>query len=156
FQIADQLRQTLLELNNNVLRFGVNHDSNEWAQFGATSTNLDHWIDEQRDTLKTEREKQILDLINTNYDDYMAAARQLQAAVTTNARSTLDLSGFAQFEKQSQLILNLGFKLAEAHRESLDSFLADSKKSLTYLRILLLISLALLLFASGELAVVVY
>src|SRR5262245_9372817 len=62
FQIADQLRQTLLELNNNVLRFGVNHDANEWAQFGATSTNLDHWIDEQRDTLKTEKEKQILDL----------------------------------------------------------------------------------------------
>src|SRR5215471_14175078 len=74
FAIADHLQQTLLELNNNVLRFGVNRDTNEWAQFGATSTNLDHWIDEQRDTLNTEKEKQLLDLINTNYDDYMAAA----------------------------------------------------------------------------------
>src|SRR5207248_1111952 len=76
--------------------------------------------------------------------------------IGTNAQSTLDLMGFAQFEKQSQLILGLGFKLADAHRESLDSFLADSKTSLTYLRVLLLVSLALLLVAAGGLAIVVY
>src|SRR5207248_9945234 len=76
--------------------------------------------------------------------------------IGTNAQSTLDLMGFAQFEKQSQLILGLGFKLADAHRESLDSFLADSKTSLTYLRVLLLVSLALLLVAAGGLAIVIY
>src|SRR6266436_2776686 len=156
FRIADHLQQTLLELHNTVLRYGVYHDNRDWAHFGATSTNLDHWIDEQRPILSTEKEKLILDLINTNYDDYMAAARQLQAQVRTNAQSTLDLSGFAQFEEQSRRILSLGFKLAQAHHESLDSFLANSKKSLTYLRFLLLIALALLLLASGGLAVVVY
>ena len=54
------------------------------------------------------------------------------------------LNDFAAFEKQSQHILNLGSQLARAHLESMDSFLADSKKSLTYLRYLLLVSLALL------------
>jgi signal transduction histidine kinase len=43
-----------------------------------------------------------------------------------------------------------------AHRESMNTFLADSRMSLTYLRYLLMISLALLLAASGGLAVVVY
>jgi signal transduction histidine kinase len=38
----------------------------------------------------------------------------------------------------------------------MDSFLANSKRSLTYLRVVLLTSLALLLLASGGLAVVVY
>jgi signal transduction histidine kinase len=156
FQIADHIQQTLLELNNSVLRFGVYHDTNEWAHFGVTSTNLDQWIDLQRPILTTEKEKAVLDQINTNYDFYMMAVRQLQSEVRTNAKSSLDLGGFAQFEKQSQHILNLGFKLADAHRESLDSFLLDSKKALTYLRFLLLVSLALLLLAAGGLAVVVY
>src|SRR5438034_3073787 len=42
------------------------------------------------------------------------------------------------------------------HRASMDTFLADSKKSLTYLLTLLLVSLGLLLLAVGGLAVVVY
>src|SRR5438445_12305700 len=61
FQIADHLQETLLELNNAVLRFGVYHNTNEWAHFGNTSTNLDHWIDLQRPFLNTEKEKKILD-----------------------------------------------------------------------------------------------
>src|SRR5438067_4057530 len=67
FQIADHIQQTLLELNNAVLRFGVNHDTNGWSRFGTASTNLDQWIDLQRPILSTEKEKHILDLINTNY-----------------------------------------------------------------------------------------
>ena len=63
---------------------------------------------------------------------------------------------FADFEKQSQRILNLGSHLAKAHLDSMGSFLAGSQKSLTYLRGVLLISLALLLLAGGGLAVVVY
>jgi len=156
FQIADHIQQTLLELNNAVLRFGATHDTNEWARFGTASTNLDQWIDIQRPILTTEKEKLILDLINTNYDYYMAAVRQLDLQARTNASSSLDLTGFAEFERQSQRILNLGLQLADAHRESLDSFLASSKRSLNYLRFLLLISLALLLFAVGGLAVMVY
>jgi len=128
FQIADHIQQTLLELNNAVLRFGATHDTNEWARFGTASTNLDQWIDIQRPILTTEKEKLILDLINTNYDYYMAAVRQLDLQARTNASSSLDLTGFAEFEKQSQRILSLGLQLADAHRESLDSFLASSKR----------------------------
>jgi signal transduction histidine kinase len=156
FRIADHLQQALLELNNLVLRYGVYHDTNDWASFRLASTNLDRWIDEQRPNLTSEKEKQQLDLINTNYDSYMAAARELDARSRTNFESAMPRLEFDNFEKQSQLLLNLGFDLAKAHRDSMDSFLASSKKSLGYLRVLLLVSLALLLLAAGGLAAVVY
>jgi signal transduction histidine kinase len=156
FRIADHLQQAVLELNNLVLHYGLYHDTNDWASFGLASTNLDRWIDEQRPMLNTENEKQILDLINTNYDFYMGAARELDARSRTNIESAMPLMEFANFEKQSQLLLNFGFELARAHRESMDSFLASSKKSLGYLRVLLLVSLASLLLSAGGLAGVVY
>src|SRR5882757_1713138 len=156
FRIADHLQQSVLELNNLVLRYGIYHDTNDWASFGIASTNLDRWIDEQRPMLTTEKEKGKLDLINTNYDFYMTAARELDARTRTNTQSAMPLLEFANFERQSQTLLNLGFELATAHRESMDSFLASSKTSLGYLRVLLLVSLALLLLSAGGLAAVVY
>jgi len=156
FRIADHLQQAVLELNNLVLRYGIYHETNDWANFETASTNLDGWIDQQRPILTTEKEKHILDLINTNYDFYMAAARELDARSRTNVESAMPLLEFANFETQSQRLLSLGFELATAHRESMDSFLASSKKSLGYLRVLLLVSLALLLVAAGGLAGVVY
>jgi signal transduction histidine kinase len=156
FRIADHLQQSVLELNNLVLRYGIYHDTNDWASFGIASTNLDRWIDSQRPMLTTEKEKEKLDLINTNYDFYMTAARELDARTRTNTQSAMPLLEFANFEKQSRTLLNLGFELATAHRESMDSFLASSKKSLGYLRLLLLVSLALLLLSAGGLAAVVY
>src|ERR1051325_9352727 len=156
FRIADHLQQSVLELNNLVLRYGISHDTNDWANFGVASTNLDRWIDAQRPILTTDKEKEKLDLINTNYDYYMAAARELDARSRTNTQSAMPLLEFANFEKQSQLLLNLGFELATAHRESMGSFLTSSKKSLDYLRVLLLVSLALLLISAGGLAAVVY
>ena len=154
FQIADRLQHDIWELNNFVLRYGAYHESNDWAMFETASKRVDGWIDEQHPT--TEREMTLLNLINTNYDFYMAAANSIGARVRTSLQTATPLAEFADFEKQSQRILKLGFELALAHRESMDTFLANSKKSLGYLRFLLLTSLALLLFAGGGLAIVVY
>src|SRR5439155_1699575 len=156
FQIADHFQQSISALNNLVLRYGAYHESNAWAQFKRDSKKLDDWIDEQRPDLSTEREKLLLDLINTNYDYYMAAASNIAAIVQASSQPTTPLSEFAGFEEKSQKLLKLGFKLAMEHRASMDTFLADSKKSLTYLLTLLLVSLGLLLLAVGGLAVVVY
>jgi signal transduction histidine kinase len=156
FQIADHFQQTILELNNAILRYGVYHDARDWAHFDKTSDDLDKWIDIERPNLSSDNEKLVLDHINAAYDEYMLAGRQIKTNVQANLDRSTRLEDFASFEKQSQRILNLGFELARAHRESMDSFLAESKKSLTYLRYLLLISLTLLLLSSGGLAVVVY
>jgi signal transduction histidine kinase len=156
FQIAEHLQQTIWELNNLVLRYGVYRDTNAWARFQTRSKELDDWIDEERPILSTDRERLILDLINTNYDYYMAAAHDIETRLRASPPTVTPLVEFAGFEKQSQRILNLGSQLAKAHLDSMGSFLADSQKSLTYLRVVLLTSLVLLLISVGGLAVVVY
>jgi signal transduction histidine kinase len=156
FQIANDLQRTVWELNNSVLRYGVYQDTNDWAYFETKSAKLDRWIDDQRPSLSTDKEKQILDLINTNYDDYLAAAQQIRTNLGSGVPRTARLNDFAKFESQSQRLLDLGSQLAKAHLESMDSFLASSKTTLGYLRVVLLTSLALLLLAGGGLAVLVY
>ena len=154
FQIADRLQHDIWELNNFVLRYGAYHDTNDWALFKSNSKQVDRWIDEQSPV--TQKEKTILGDINTNYDYYIAAANRIGARIAASTESATPVGEFAEFETQSQKILKLGFDLARAHRESMDSFLADSKRSLSYLQFLLLLSLLFLLLAGGGLAVVVY
>jgi signal transduction histidine kinase len=156
FQLADHFQQSILELNNTVLRYGVYHHTPDWERFDRLSKELDQWIDDERPILSTESEKTLLDLINKDYDEYMAAAREIHARIQSQAGAATPLAEFANFERQSQRILKLGFELANAHRESMDAFLADSKRSLSYLRIVLVIALALLLMAGGGLAAVLY
>jgi len=156
FQIADHLQRTIWELNNAILRYGVYQDSGDWAHFETASANLDHWIDDQRPSLSTDEEKRILDLINTNYDYYVTAAGQIWTNLHASVPRSAQLNEFADFENQSQRLLNLGSKLAKAHLESMDSFLASSKTTLGYLRVVLLTSLTLLLLAGAGLAVMVY
>ena len=156
FQIADHIQETILELNNSVLRFGAYGDTNAWSRFLTASKQLDGWIDEQRAVLSTQSERRLLDLINTNYDFYLAAAHDIEKRVKGNSPANLGVEHFAEFERQSQRLLKQGFVLADAHRASMDSFLEDSKRSLGYLRTLLVASLALLLAAGAGLAVMVY
>ena len=156
FQIASHFQQSILELDNLVLRYSLNHDPRDWSRFQVASTNLDAWIDEQRPILETEKERHLLDLINTNYDGYMAAAQQIGTNSPSRRRSASRLTDFADFESQSQSILKLGSDLAQAHLESMDHFLASSKRTLGYLRLVLLSSLILLLLAGAGLAALVY
>lgn len=156
FQIADHIQESILELNNNVLRYSFSHDTNDWVHFQKASTELDEWIDTWRHNESTDRERHIHDLINTNYDFYMAAAHAIAAKIQTNSEPTLKLSDFTDFERHAQKILKLGFQLADAHTAALSSFLSESSKALGYLRLVLVISLGLLLLAGGGLAFVVY
>src|SRR5258706_5122572 len=156
FRIADHLQQSILELNNLVQRYGTYRDAADRQHFAVASTNLDKWIDEQRPILKSEHEKEILDRINTTFDSYLSEAWQIVARVSQSSPGTPRLGDFSEFEKQSQTLLNLSLDLARAHREALNEFLADSKKSLNYLRFRLLLSLTLLLLSGGGLAYVVY
>jgi signal transduction histidine kinase len=155
FQIADHIQETILELNNSVLRFGAYGDTNSWAHFQTESQLLDKWIDEQREVLSSQKERQLLDLINSNYDVYMAAAHEIEQRVRDTSPAKIAVQDFTEFERQSQRMLRKGFVLADAHRASMDSFLEDSKRSLEYLRILLVTSFCLLPAGAG-LAVVVY
>jgi len=156
FQIADHFQQSILRLNNLLLRYTVSRGDRIYEQFETGLTNLDRWIDEQGPILQTEKERQILKDINQTYDDYMSAALLIGKTVSSRPEGATGLIDLADFETQSQKILSLGFELARAHRESMDVFLADFSRSLTWLRDLFLSCLGFLLLALGGLAAVVY
>ena len=40
FQIADHLQQSIWELNNFVVRYGIYHDTNDWSQFTKASKKI--------------------------------------------------------------------------------------------------------------------
>lgn len=156
FQAADHLQQTILGLNNLVLRYAAFGDPKDWDNFKLASKELGRWIYEQQPIMSAEKELPFLEQINTAYKDYLASARAVNAKVYFSHQSVTHLAELSDFEKQSNRILDLGFKLATAHQESLDSFRAQSIRSFDILRVMLS-GLLILLFAAGcWLAVVVY
>jgi signal transduction histidine kinase len=157
FQTADYFRANLSQLNFTLLRYERDRNQAERGRFLTGWSNLNDWIDVQRPTLTSEKEQQILDQINTNYDDYFAAATNLLQNIETNPVTTsTTIAGFNKVEDQSQRLLDFAYQLVSAHRESLGHFLADSQKSLGFLRMLIFSSLFLLLILGAWLAGVVY
>src|SRR6266446_2283814 len=55
FQIADHLQQTILELNNLVLRYAADGNKDDWTKFDALSTELGRWMYEQQPILSSEK-----------------------------------------------------------------------------------------------------
>lgn len=152
FSTADQFRADLQELDFVLLRYVVLRDPSDRQRFIEHWKKLDEWIDVQRPALMTDREKTIFDLINSAYDDYYAAATNLLEGTTGEASR----EGFRQIEGESSRLLGLGYQLVTAHHDSLAQFLADSQKSLGFLRRLILGALVVLLVLLVSLSVVVY
>ncbi|MDD5141575.1 MAG: ATP-binding protein [Verrucomicrobiales bacterium] len=156
FQIADHLQQSILGLNNMVLRYAAYRDSEDWTNFNAASKELGRWMDEQQPILSSQKERPFLDQINEAYKDYLGAAIALNTRVYTNQQSITRVVEFTDLEKHSKRILNLSIQLSEAHQQSIDLFQTQNIKSLNVLRFELFGSLALLLVAGFWLAIVVY
>jgi signal transduction histidine kinase len=156
FSIADHFQQTILKLNNTILVYQIRREPAAWESYLRESEVLDRWIDEQVDKLKTDKEKNILQMLNTAYDDYRTAAREIGKHALAVPEHDSSLVEFARFQKESERLLSLGYRLAAAHHDSLNQFLTDSKRSVTLLLWLLLGALTLLLVLGGRLALVVY
>ena len=155
FRIADRFQQSVQRLNNLLLRFAIRRQPDDLAQFEKQREELNTWIDQKKPELTSSREKSRLEEIDRAYDDYMAAAKQIIARVST-APTGPSLADFSEFENQAERLLGLGFELADAHRESLDTFLRQTNRSLSNLQTLLLVALSGLLVLCAGLAVFVY
>lgn len=156
FQNADHLQQTILGLNNLVLRYAAYHNTGDWTQFAEVSSGLGKWINEQRPISSPQEEQPLLSQIKSGYTNYLSAASAVHTFISGGRQSTMGVLGLADFEKQSRSILNLGFQLAQIHQQSLVAFQSQSAKTLNILRFILICSLVLLLAAGAWLSVVVY
>jgi signal transduction histidine kinase len=151
FHIADDLQQTILLLNTYLLKYELNHDTNVWQQYEKESKRLDQWIDEQDTKVETVEEHAALKQVNDTYDHFLAAAKALKDAPPEQT-----VQVFGNFERESQLLLNTGFKLAEAHRLSLSGFLEKTQSTLALLSFILLCALFLLIGCVTALAFIVF
>jgi signal transduction histidine kinase len=156
FQTADYFQAHLQELDYDLLRYKVKGETNDEQKFLTGWSKLNDWIDEQTPTLTTTNEKAILDQINTNYDDYFRAASNLLHVIDTKTVSPDDTHWLHEVDVQSGELLRLASQLVDAHNESIRHFVADSNKSLAFLRILIFTSLFVLLILGAWLAGIVY
>ena len=156
FHIADYVQREVLELSNYLLQYIAEGDPQDLQQFHKGTHELDLWLDAQIPKLRTAKEKEVLNRLNTAFDEYVKAAQRIEPSTTAGASRSEALRGFSDVEKVSEKILNLGYELADAHRRSLDLFLSQSKTGLARLRNVLLVSLCLLLSFGAALAAVVY
>ncbi|PYL00402.1 MAG: hypothetical protein DME19_05265, partial [Verrucomicrobia bacterium] len=156
FKTADQFRANLQELDYVLLRYSILRDETDHDRFLKEWKKMDSWIDIQRPILTTDKEGRILDRINAAYDDYFAAATNLLRQVTDGISADRPLAAFRKIEDESSRLLALGYQLVNAHHESLIRFLADSQKSLAFLRGLIVSALFVLLVLLVSLAAVVY
>jgi signal transduction histidine kinase len=156
FQTADHLQQTILGLNNMVLRYAAYHNLVDWTNFCTTSRNLEQWINSQQPILSSQKEQPFLNQINTAFQDYMSAATTINNRIYTTGQSITRVVEFTDLEKQSKRILNLGFQLSETHQQSMDVLQTENIRSLEILRFALLGSLTMLLFAGSWLSYAVY
>jgi signal transduction histidine kinase len=156
FQIADEFRDSLRALNNTIQRYGIHHDPAVWSEFLGASRKLDAWIEDQKPRLTTRREIEALQKISSAYDDYLRAARDLQAKVRPLGDRSATLADFNDLRARSQLIFDLGQTLGRAHYESRNQLLSQANETLTHLHWLALGSLGLLFVFGLFLAAVVY
>lgn len=156
FEIADRLQQTILSLNNMMLRYAAYRNDDDWTNFVATSTALGTWFNAQQPILSSEKERPFLERINAAYQDYLAAARAINKKIYGSNVSMARVKEFAELETHSKRILDLGLQLSEAHQQTIDLLQAQNITSLNVLRFELLSALALLLLAGGWAALVVY
>ena len=157
FGIADHFRRTLRELNNTIYTYGIRHDPAQWASFLKTSHELDLWVDEQKPKLRTTQlEKDLLQQIDTAYDDYQREAGELQAKVQASGQQNTPVTAYADLERESQHLFALGWSLADAHRARRNQLASEARKTTDSLRRLQVGSLGFLFLAGLGLAAVVY
>ena len=156
FQIADHLQQSILGLNNLMLRYAAYQEPADWTNFDAGSQKLGRWLNEQQPILSSQKERPFLDQINATYHDYLAAAQAIDTKIYGTRQSIIRVTEFTDLEKQSKRILDLSGQLSETHQQSFDLLQSQNLRSLDVLRFELLGSLALLLTAGFWLAMVVY
>jgi signal transduction histidine kinase len=156
FSIADHFKDSLRVLNGTLFNYGIRHDPADWESFLKVSHELDIWIDEQKPKLNTQQEKDVLQQIDTAYDGYVSAGRELQAKVQSLGRQGPALAEFSGFLAESQRLFDLGHALARAHYESRNLLLSHANQTLSQLRRLVIGSLCLLFVFGLALAAVVY
>ena len=146
FRIADQLQTGLLKLDSHLRKYRDGRRPEDWRSFEDESRRLYAWIDQQKTALTTSEEKAVLSEIAAAYDGYLATAGGIATGTTS----------IDEVKADEERLISLGPKLADAHREALDRFLASTQQSLALLQAVIFTALLALVLLAGWAAGLVY
>jgi signal transduction histidine kinase len=156
FLIADELADFLRQLNESLYHYGRSHVSPNVEWFNQTSHELELWISRQKPKLITEREKVLMDQIELAYHDYLKVSKDLLVRLQAAGGASVPIDEYTGLRTESLRIFQLRKSLARAHLMSKEQALSKASDSITRLRGLVMISLAVLFVFALALAVVVY
>jgi signal transduction histidine kinase len=156
FRIAEHFQNSILGLNKLLLKFEIEQQPETWQEFRRKSDALNQWIDTQKPLCNSSQEKELLEKLDRTYDAYLGAATNLETSASAPRTAANVLAEYLSIKSQTDHLLELGIDLANAHRNTLNVFIADSNVSLRHLRAVLLGALGVLLLLSCGLATVVY
>ena len=148
FRIADQLQTGLLKLDSRLRKYTDGRRPEDWHSFEEESRRLYASIDQQKTALTTSEEKAVLSEIAAAYDGYLSTAGGIAAGATSIDE--------VKAETDKERLISLGLKLADAHREALDRFVASTQQSLALLQAVIFTALLALVLLAGWAAALVY
>ena len=155
--IAEHFKDALREVSDKMVNYRTARDPASWQEFLDASHDLDLWIDAQKPKLNTQREKDILQQIDTAYDDYLRGAEDLHAQIqSSNPQNALPSNLRGPLAQARRRLFDLGQDLAQAHFDLRNQLLAHANQTLAQLRLSILGLLGLLFVFGIALAVMVY
>ena len=154
--LADQFRDSMHELNNTVISYGISHNPAAWADCLKQSHKLKTWITEQKFKLRNPSEKQILQQMDGAYDDYLKTIQDFHNKIVSSGRQDSALSDIAPAREKTQQLSDLSRKLVQAHYQARAELLTRAHRTLSNLQMFILVSLGLLFVFGVALAVEIY
>ncbi len=156
FHRAEHIEASVRKMKEDVLNFDLDREPVDRTAFGAESRALTEWFQTRQDAVSTPQELDLLRQIETAFDGYVTSMNTLleeraRAGAAPSLRSVLE-----RVEEKTAHLLDLCRKLKGAERAAQSQFLKDSHGAVGWVRRLLLVQLALLLFVVGTALVAIY
>jgi signal transduction histidine kinase len=162
FRLAEEFQAQMRLLNNSILRFAAGREPANWAEFRGISDALNRWIDSYdpvsnpASIVTSQKERQLFQIINNKYDDYVTAAEAIKASDRPPMISPGGLKQLDELDALGEQLLKLGDELAEAHRATEETFLNDANRSLDNLRRSISVGIVILLLLTAGYGWLVY
>ncbi len=158
FHVMRRFQLATFRLNNILLHYGIDKLPAEWAQFTKESGALDAYIDERKLLYTSEKERRVLNAIDTAHTNYMMAAEDFYHAVRDLKQGTnqMPLIDFNPVQQASEELNDHGYQLADARILYMQNLFNSSDRLLRDLGILLLSTTVVVIGLGAWLAVIAY
>lgn len=155
-RLAEHLRGAVQSLDTNLLRYRLGRDPGDWRDFDTESAELRDWLGQQLSSPRTARETGLLHAIETELAGYLDDARLFGAAAGSAPAGDALVAQLASLDQHSNRLLALGYDLAAAHNQTLDTVLARADRAIAGIERSTYLALGLLLAGGAGTGWLVY